>query len=247
MIIIHIPPPETFICGFPAGKRCYHNIIIFIITRHVKENIDFLCLFLRIKDYNALYALIMNFQTGFMNKSIIKFFCLFIPACLSSLCCLSCHISPAVKPGESDYQADLPLDKKYKKIILFKFEAESYLEKSYPEAAALCENSVMAELLKKSSVSRIEKSRSGSFRGAGAILVMVYLTYARPGGKNTGGTELTADLKLMDAETGNIVRTNKLSAAKNTAAGKHKSSGNSLPADLGQIIAGYLAYIIRGE
>ena len=181
-----------------------------------------------------------------MDKRILNIFCIFIATCFFGLCCLSCHISPTVQPGDSGYQTDLPLDKQYKKIILFKFEADSFLEKKYPEAVALCENSAMAELLKKSSVSRIEKSGSGSFRGAGAILVMVYITSARRGGK-TGGGELTADLKLMDAETGKIVRTNKLSTTKNTAAGKHKDSGNGFPAELGQIIAEYLAYVIRGE
>ncbi len=171
-------------------------------------------------------------------------------ACLSSLCCLSCHIYPAVKPGDLSSAAEVPLDKQYKKIILFNFENEPSLDKRFPNASSLCENTVMAELLKKSSVSRIEKSGSGSFRGAGAVLVMAYITSVRPAGKaDTDGGELAVDLKLMDAETGKIVRTNKLSAAESKAAGKHKSRGTagSLPADLGQLIAEYLAHIIRGE
>jgi len=154
---------------------------------------------------------------------------------------------------EPAWKNDLPLEKSYEKIIIQKFEVDQALEKNYPGVTVTCESTAMNELLKVSSISKIEKARASSVRQRGALIVKTRVTALRLAGSNAGnqntGSEMAVNVRLIDSATGKILREKDLSTLTST----HTSSSNSgssdrmLPYDLGKIIAQYLAAALGGN
>ena len=136
---------------------------------------------------------------------------------------------------------DIPLEKSYEKIIIQKFEVDQALENNYPGVTVTCESTAMNELLKVSSISKIEKARASSIRQTGAILVKTRVTALRLSGNNSGNSnarsEMSANVRLIDSATGKIIREKDLS----TLSSSSDSSDEMLPFDLGKIIAEYVA------
>ena len=136
---------------------------------------------------------------------------------------------------------DIPLEKSYEKIIIQKFEVDQTLENDYPGVTVTCESTAMNELLKVSSISKIEKARASSIRQTGAILVKTRVTALRLSGNNSGNSnarsEMSANVRLIDSATGKIIREKDLS----TLSSSSDSSDEMLPFDLGKIIAEYVA------
>jgi hypothetical protein len=154
---------------------------------------------------------------------------------------------------EPAWKNNLPLEKSYEKIIIQKFEVDQALEKNYPGVTVACESTAMNELLKVSSISKIEKARASSVRQMGALIVKTRVTVLRLAGRNAGnqtaGSEMAVNVRLIDSATGKILREKDLSTLTST----HTSSSNSgssdqmLPYDLGKIIAKYLAAALGGN
>jgi len=148
---------------------------------------------------------------------------------------------------------DIPLENSYEKIIIQKFEVDQALEKNYPGVTVACESTAMNELLKVSSISKIEKARASSVRQIGALVVKTRVTALRFAGSNASkqnaGSEMAVNVRLIDSATGKILREKDLSTLTST----HTSSSNSgssdqmLPYDLGKIIAKYLAAALSGN
>ena len=159
-------------------------------------------------------------------------------------CTGSKSITSIEKPA---WKNDLPLEKSYEKIVIQKFEVDQALEKNYPGVTVTCESTAMNELLKVSSISKIEKARASSVRQTGALIVKTRVTTLRLADSNAGnqnaGSEMAVNVRLIDSATGKILREKDLSTLTST----HTSSSNSgssdqmLPYDLGKIIAQYVA------
>lgn len=164
---------------------------------------------------------------------------------------ISCGSSRTIQSSEeSTIKKIIPLEKKYRKIIIQKFEFDPQLGKDYPDAIIACESTAINELLRKSSVPQIEKTRFGSSREAGALIIKTRINILRIvsssarswGGAFAGSSEMAVHLKLIDAATGQIVREKNLSTANNAYAA-HWTGGSSdrtLPSDLGKMIAEYI-------
>lgn len=179
---------------------------------------------------------------------------IFILILVSIFFIFSCIGSKSVTSiEESAWKNDLPLEKSYEKIIIQKFEVDQALEKNYPGVTVTCESTAMNELLKVSSISKIEKARASSVRQMGALIVKTRVTALRLAGRNAGnqtaGSEMAANVRLIDSATGKILREKDLSTITRT----HTSSSNSgssdqmLPYDLGKIIAQYVAAALGGN
>lgn len=179
---------------------------------------------------------------------------IFILILVSIFFIFSCIGSKSVTSiEESAWKNDLPLEKSYEKIIIQKFEVDQALEKNYPGVTVACESTAMNELLKVSSISKIEKARASSVRQMGALIVKTRVTALRLAGRNAGnqtaGSEMAVNVRLIDSATGKILREKDLSTLTST----HTSSSNSgssdqmLPYDLGKIIAQYVAAALGGN
>ncbi len=136
---------------------------------------------------------------------------------------------------------DMPLENSYEKIVIQKFEIDQALENNFPGITVTCESTAMNELLKVSSISKIEKARASSVRQRGAVIVKTRVTTLRlsggnPGNQNTGA-EMAVTVRLIDSATGRIIREKDLS----TLSSGSGSSDQMLPYDLGKIIAQYVA------
>ncbi len=183
---------------------------------------------------------------------------LFILILICIIITISCGKLKTVKLDEEvAWKKDIPLQKVYKKIILQKFEIDQDLEKDLPDAAVNCESTAMNELLKKDVASKIEKSRLSTSRESSALIVKTRITTLRLasssarglGGAYVGNSEMAADIKLIDAETGKTLRKKNLSSANNTYASSstNVSSDRTMPSDLGKMIAEYIAEAVRGN
>jgi hypothetical protein len=160
-------------------------------------------------------------------------------------CTGSKSITSIEKPA---WKNDLPLEKSYEKIVIQKFEVDQALEKNYPGVTVTCESTAMNELLKVSSISKIEKARASSVRQRGVLIVKTRVTALRLVGSNAG-SEMAVNVKLIDSATGKIIREKDLSTLTST----HNSSSNSgrpdqmLPYALGKIIAQYVTAALGGN
>jgi len=171
---------------------------------------------------------------------------------------ISCEKSKTVRfDEEAAWKKDMPLEKTYKKIIIQKFEIDQDLEKDLPDAAVTCESTAMNELLKKDVTSKIEKSRLSTSREAGALIVKTRITILKLasssarglGGAYVGNSEMSADIKLIDAQTGRTLRKKNLSTSNNSSApsATGTNSDRTMPSDLGKMIADYIAEAVRGN
>lgn len=181
------------------------------------------------------------------KRQIIAFF--FILILLSIFFIFSCTGSKSVTSiKEPNLINDIPLENSYEKIIIQKFEIDQDLEKNYPGVAVTCESTAMNELLKVSSISKIEKARASSIRQTGAIVVKTRVTALKLSGINPGNSnarsEMAVNVRLIDSATGIIIREKDLSTLTGTSASSSNSGQSSdqmLPYDLGKIIAQYVA------
>jgi hypothetical protein len=183
---------------------------------------------------------------------------LFILILFCIIITISCGKSKTVKLDEEvAWKKDMPLEKVYKKIIIQKFEIDQDLEKDLPDAAVACESTAMNELLKKEVTSKIEKSRLSTSREAGALIVKARITTLKLasgsarglGGAHVSNSEMAADIKLIDAETGRTLRKKNLSTSNNSYASSATgtSSDRTMPSDLGKMIAEYITEAVRGN
>jgi hypothetical protein len=147
---------------------------------------------------------------------------------------------------------EAPLGKKYDRIVFQKFEFDPKIEADYPGAVAECEKSALEATIAKKSFASAEKEATGA-KYAGALLVKARVTNLRIvstaarmwGGVFAGSSDMSLQMKLIDASTGAVVREKELSTNNNpwAAAWTFGSSDKSLPADLGTMVAEYLGTI----
>jgi hypothetical protein len=188
---------------------------------------------------------------NYNTKQITVLVYVLILASIFFIC--SCTGSKSVTSTEEPFwKKDIPLTKSFEKIILQKFEVDQALEKNYPGITVTCESTVMNELLKVSSISKIEKARASSVRQPGALLVKTRVTALRLAGNNAGNqntaSEMAVNVRLIDSATGRILREKDLSTLTSiSTSSDNGSSDQMLPYDLGKIIAKYVAAALGGN
>jgi len=177
------------------------------------------------------------------KQSTILFFILIIVSIFFIFSCTGLKSITSIE--EPAWKNDIPLKKSYEKIIIQKFEVDQALEKNYPGVTVTCESTAMNELLKVSSISKIEKARASSVRQTGALIVKTRVTTLRLADSNAGnqnaGSEMAVNVRLIDSATGKILREKDLSTITSIYSSDNGTSDQMLPYDLGKIIAQYVA------
>ena len=166
---------------------------------------------------------------------------------------ISCGKIPTVKPPEDQYP---PLGKTYKKIILQKFEIDQDLEKEFPEAIVTCESTTMSELLKRNAAPIIEKARLSTSKDPTALIIKtriitLKMASASPrgiSGEFTGKSEMTAEVRIIDAQARKLIRKNILSSADlSPNPAETALTERTMPAEFGKMIAEYIANSVSGN
>ena len=193
-----------------------------------------------------------------MTLLVLAFFLFVFSACGGGSAVKSDPAAPAVAPADSSAapstaaSKEAPLGKRYDKIVFQKFEYDPKIEADYPGAVAECEKSALeAVIATKIFVSAVREANGA--KPAGALLVNAKVTNLRivsPGARMWGGafagsSEMSLQMKLIDASTGTVVREKELSTNNNpwAAAWTWGNSDRSLPTDLGRMVAEYLGSI----
>jgi len=190
-----------------------------------------------------------------MTLLVLTLFLLFIfSACGGGKAVKSDTAAPAASSAAASTAAskEAPLGKRYDRIVFQKFEFDPKIEADYPGAVAECENSALEATIAKKIFASAEKETTGA-KYAGALLVKarvinlrIVSTAARMwGGAFAGSSDMSLQMKLIDASTGALVRETELSTNNNpwAASWMWGSSDRSLPSDLGKIVAEYMATI----
>jgi hypothetical protein len=177
------------------------------------------------------------------RKNIVRFFTYFFSVvCLFLL--FSCTGTRIVKYEDVDVRKEGPLANAYHKLIIHDFESDHNLEKISTHAVAACESATLNELLEIGAIHQIEKSKSRTLRQDNALILKTYIT-----ADGAGPTNLSADVRLIDAATGRTVRVKHLSTAGRPT-GKTRTSpvkGQSVSTKLGQMIAQYVSETMGGN
>ncbi|MHB8771739.1 MAG: SH3 domain-containing protein [Syntrophales bacterium] len=156
----------------------------------------------------------------------------------------------AASPGEGPKEA--PLGRKYDRVVFQKFVYDAQIETDYPGAVAECEKSAREAVIAKKVFASAAQAAPNT-PSAGALLVKAKVTSLRIvstgarmwGGAFAGSSEMSLRITLVDASSGTVVREKDLSTNNNpwAASWTGGSSDRSLPADLGMMVAEYLAAI----
>lgn len=194
----------------------------------------------------------MKNTPGKMTALIVALFLLLFLA--------ACGGKQAVKPTEpapanaSPSATESPLETKYSRIVFEKFTTDAQIEKDYPGAVAECENSAVAAVKEKNLFQSVEKGAAGNQAG---LLVKTRVTSLRIvsgaarfwAGPFSGSSDMSLEMKLVDAATGKVIREKTLSTANNPWASSWTfgSSDRSLPADLGKMVGEYIASLKPGK
>lgn len=193
-------------------------------------------------------------------KKVFVYFILLISVCALLTVCVE------VKAAESDsvksYTGN-PLDKKYNVVLLQKVEigpqmgSQRQFEADYPTAVADYENSLLSDLRAKNRFREVDKQATEGDYKQDTLLVKSKVLRLRITsgtarfwfGPMAGTSEMDVEIKLVDAETGDILREKVLSTANNPfgAVFTGGSSDKSLPADMGRIIAAYILAVTPGR
>jgi hypothetical protein len=149
-------------------------------------------------------------------------------------------------------EKQVPLDRRYSKIVFQEFSADPQIQTDYPTALSECESAAIATVISRNVFGAVEKGKAGA-KYTDALLVkgtIVSMRIVSGGarfwaGAMAGQSDITVQLKFTDSATGAVVREKLLSSANNPfgAAWTYGSSDRSLPSDMGKIIGEYIAAI----
>ena len=189
-----------------------------------------------------------------MTLLVLAFFLFAFSACGGGSAVKSDAGASADSPAAASAAAskETPLDKKYDRIIFQKFEYDPQIEVDYPGAVAECEKSALEAVIAKKTFSSAAAEAAGA-KHAGALLVKAKVTNLRIvstgarmwGGAFAGSSEMSLQMRLIDASSGAVVREKELSTNNNpwAASWTGGSSDRTLPTDLGRMVAEYLGSI----
>jgi hypothetical protein len=186
-------------------------------------------------------------------EKVFKHFILIISVCAMLTVCGGANA--AESDSVKSYTGN-PLDRIYNVVLLQKVEIDPQMgtqlkfEADYPTAVADYENSLLSDLRAKNRFREVDKQAAEGKYKQDTLLVKSKVLRLRIAsgtarfwfGPMAGTSEMDIEIKLVDAETGNILREKILSTANNPfgAVFAGGSSDRSLPADMGKIIAAYI-------
>jgi Domain of unknown function (DUF4410) len=151
-------------------------------------------------------------------------------------------------------QPDPPLARKYQNIVVGEFSSTPEIKKDYPEALNECKANLISALLTQKKFKSVAPASKGMKYRPASLLVRtsvsdIHIVHGAArfwAGAFAGSSYMNLNLKLTDAATGKVVREKEISSANNAwaAAWVGGSSDQTLPADMGKIVAGYIGSIM---
>lgn len=186
-------------------------------------------------------------------KKVFKHFILIISVCALLASCGG----RTAQSGPAQSFMENPLDRKYNVVLLQKVEIDPKIEVDYPTVVAEYENSLLSDLRLKNLFREVEKQTTKGQYSQNALLVKSKVLSLRVVsgsarfwfGAAAGTSDMNVAIKLVDEETGNVLREKVLSTANNPfgAVFTGGSSDASLPADMGRIVAAYILAVTPGR
>jgi hypothetical protein len=163
--------------------------------------------------------------------------------------------APAAGSAKADAPpADPALAKRYRVVAVDEFETTAEIAKDYPDAGRECQSSAVQALKDKKLWASVDSGKAAMVRRDGTLWVKAKVSDMRIvsgaariwGGAFAGSSHMEVELRLIDGATGQTVREKKLSSANNpwAAAWVGGASDHSLPADVGRMIAEYVASVM---
>ncbi len=142
------------------------------------------------------------------------------------------------------------LDKKYDTLLFSAFTIQPEFAKDYPEAAQTLQKSMLTALQEEKMFKKVAATPENTSTKGNTLLITADITNMRIvsdsariwGGGFAGSSGIELDLKLIDAVTGKVVRSEKMSSWNNAwaASWSFGSSDHSLLNDMGKILARYV-------
>ena len=189
-----------------------------------------------------------------MTLLVLAFFLFVFSACGGGSAVKSDPVASADSPAAPSVAGskEAHLGKKYDSIVFQKFEYDPKIEVDYPGAVAECEKSALEAVIAKKIFASAVRETTGA-KYAGALLVKTKITNLRIvstatrmwGGAFAGSSEMSLQMKLIDASAGAVIREKELSTNNNpwAASWMWGSSDRSMPTDLGRMVAEYMGSI----
>ncbi|MTW22026.1 DUF4410 domain-containing protein [Allochromatium palmeri] len=192
-----------------------------------------------------------------MLKIILILNLLFLSACATQQTGSGADSSADTSPGDSQAaQPDSPLDGRYDNIVFYEFETTPEIKRDYPEVTDECLASAISHLLVKNVYKKVEK-RSGSYHRHQTLLIKTKISDMRIvstgarmwGGAFAGSSYMNLEVKFIDASSGSVLRTKKISSNNNAfaAAWTFGSNDRSLASDMGVILADYIVSTVPSK
>jgi len=153
-------------------------------------------------------------------------------------------------------EKEIPLDRKYGKLVFEKFVADPQMETDYPGVVAECESSAITAVKAMNLFHQVGPAKDG-VKYTDTLLVRTKVTNLRIvsgaarfwGGAFAGASDMTLMMELVDAASGKLLRQKELSTSNNpfAASWTFGKTDRSLPSDLGNMVAQYIAAIQPGK
>lgn len=186
-------------------------------------------------------------------KKVCKYVILIISVCVLMTACGG----RAAQSGSAQSFTENALNRKYDVVLLQKVEIDPKVEVDYPTVVADYENTLLSELRAKNRFREVDKEAGKGQYNQDALLVKSKVLSLRVVsgsarfwfGAAAGTSDMNVEIKLVDSETGNVLREKTLSTANNPfgAVFTGGSSDSSLPADMGRIVAAYILAVTPGR
>lgn len=156
----------------------------------------------------------------------------------------------AAKPDEPVQAAiEPPLGKRYANIVFYDLETTPQIKTDYPGAMEQLQVSAISSLMTKNTYARVERKGQAKYEGP-TLYVKVTVSEMRIvgtaariwGGAFAGSSHMNLEVELIDGATGEVARKKRLESANNAFAASWTggASDQTLPADMGKILAEYI-------
>jgi hypothetical protein len=144
------------------------------------------------------------------------------------------------------------LDSAYARVVVAAYSTVEEVKRDYAEALDESHAALMAALIKQGRFHQVNKELKSAPEGC--LIVQTHVSEMRIvsgaarfwGGAFAGNSNMVLDVKLVDAKTDTVVREKRIESSNNAfaAAWTYGSSDRSLPADMGAMVAQYLAKVV---
>ena len=182
-------------------------------------------------------------QIGLCSKLIIT-----LIGCVLLFGCGGQQVNETVAEQQNAPPEVDKLARSYKNICVYKFKASPEIESEYNQQINDMQNSMVERLKTKQQFEQVEVSNQNQETDSDSLIVKTNITYFdivgfwKRGFSPWARSWIELDLQLIDSNTEEILRDEKMSSANNPMAAYFGWGGTdrSLPSDMGKTLAEYI-------